>query len=113
MVAPYFGADPSDSRAGWDTDFVQRIRRGMYTQIRWDMLPLPGSAKLGSILRLDHIQPIGLNEICFERTGFRLTDEATQILDQWLQWVFLGTYPAERHLDLFRSTFGEEGCSCV
>ena len=57
LVAPYYGADKDGTRAGWNAAFVDRIRHAEYPQYMWDTLPIGGPDV--SILRLDHILPIG------------------------------------------------------
>ncbi len=57
-------------------------------------LPIVGPKE--SILRLDHIQPVGLHYFAFEHSGYSLSDEAVElILDDWLKWVFCGGLPPD------------------
>jgi len=93
LVAPYYGANPDGKRAGYNPELVDRIRHAEYPQFILDYLPIPDSEQ--SILRLDHIQPVGLHYHAYEHTGFCLSDEAVElILDDWLQWLFYGGLPA-------------------
>lgn len=85
LVAPFYGADPGATRGGWRPEFVQRIRRCEYPQYVWDKLPLSGATE--SILRLDHLQPIGRHHDSFDMTPYRLSGDALNILDDWLQWL--------------------------
>jgi hypothetical protein len=94
IVAPYYGADQSGTRGGWRPDFVQRIRRCEYPQYAWDKLPIAGSAT-ESILRLDHLQPLGRQPGSFELTQYCLSEDALEIVDQWLDWLVSGELPAE------------------
>jgi hypothetical protein len=89
LVAPFYGADQDGSRGGWRPEFVQRIRRCEYPQYIWDRLPLSNVSE--SILRLDHIQPIGHHENSFDWTPHCLSDEALRIVDEWLYWLGTGT----------------------
>ena len=92
IVAPYYGADQDGSRAGYNPELVDRIRHAEYPQFILDYLPISGPNQ--SILRLDHIQPVGLHYHAYEHSGFCLSDEAVElILDDWLQWLFYGGLP--------------------
>src|SRR5262249_54306383 len=91
LLAPYFGSEPSDNREGWDPRFVERIRRGEYPQYIGDCLPLDGAKE--SILRLDHIQPLGRDHANFDHSGWQLTTEALTLLDEWISWLLTGALP--------------------
>jgi len=92
IVAPYYGADQDGSRAGYNPELVKRFRHAEYPQFMLDYLPIPGPRE--SVLRLDHIQPVGLHYNTYEHSGFCLSDEAVElILDDWLQWLFYGGLP--------------------
>jgi len=88
LVAPFYGADHDGSRGGWDAELVKRIRRAEYPQYLLDRLPLTGSVE--SILRFDHIFPIGQDHASFRLTGFCLSPEAMRLVDEWLVWLFEG-----------------------
>lgn len=88
LAAPYFGAEPSEHRGGWSSEFVRRIRHCEYPQYFWDKLPVRGAEE--SILRFDQLQPIGRHHEALEYTPHRLSDEGLKVLDQWLQWYLLG-----------------------
>jgi hypothetical protein len=93
IVAPYYGADPNGKRAGYNSELVDRIRHAEYPQFILDYLPIKGGPEQ-SILRLDHIQPVGLHYHAYEHSCFCLSDEAVElILDDWLQWLFYGGLP--------------------
>ena len=92
IVAPYYGADQDGSRAGYNPELVDRIRHAEYPQFILDYLPIPGHKQ--SILRLDHLQPVGLHYQTYEHSGFCLSDEAVDlILDDWLKWLLYGGLP--------------------
>jgi hypothetical protein len=55
----------------------------------WDKLPIPGPEE--SILRLDHLFPIGIDPACYELTEHRLSAAALAILDEWLKWLMTGS----------------------
>ena len=109
LVAPYYGADKDGHRAGYNPELVERIRHSEYPQIMLDSLPIGGPKH--SILRLDHIQPVGLHYYAYEHSGYTLSDEAVElILNDWLTWVFYGGLPEDSILLDFQSdiqsTFG-------
>ena len=79
LVAPYYGADRDGTRAGYNPKFIERVRHIRYPQFVWDKLPLGGPKE--SILRLDHLQPIGRHHNSFKRTGYKLSEEAIEIID--------------------------------
>jgi hypothetical protein len=91
LVAPYYGTEMTAGRGGWYTPFVERIRRSEYPQYMLDTLPLGGST--ASVLRLDHVQPIGNHHDSHEALPHRLSDDALSIIDEWLEWLLTG------HLD--------------
>jgi hypothetical protein len=92
IVAPYYGADQDGKRAGYNPELVKRFRHAEYPQFMLDYLPIPGPVE--SVLRLDHMQPVGLHYQAYEHSGFCLSDEAVElILDDWLQWLFYGGLP--------------------
>ena len=93
LCAPAYGVDRSGTRGGWRPEFVRRIRRCEYPQYVWDCLPIRGATE--SILRLDHAQPVGRHYNSFEATKFRLSDDALQLVDEWLQWLLTGSPPKD------------------
>lgn len=107
-VAPYYGADQDGSRAGYRPEFVERVRHAEYRNFFWDSLPLPGKTK-ESILRLDHIQPVGSHHNSYEISGWKLTEEALDIVDDWFLWSLYGQIPQDSPLldyqDITQDTF--------
>ena len=91
LVAPYYGADQDGSRAGFKPEFLDRIRHGHYPQFIWDALPLSSKTK-DSILRLDHLQPLGRDKKTIECTQWKLSSEAMVIVYDWISWL-LGDGP--------------------
>jgi hypothetical protein len=102
LVAPYYGVDPSGTRGGWRPDFVRRIRRCEYPQYAWDKLPIGGSAT-ESILRLDHLQPLGRQATSFELTEYCLSEDGLEVIDQWLDWLISGVLASDSVLAEIRS----------
>jgi len=90
LVAPYYGAERSDTRAGWPASFVDRIQRAEYPQYLIDTLPI-GAAKIDSVLRLDHLQPVGQHQDSYDATEHCLSPEALRLVDEWLLWLQTGT----------------------
>ncbi len=107
LVAPFYGADQDEKRAGWPQALVDRIRHCEYPQYVWDQLPVAGSPE--SILRLDHIQPIGRHSNSHEWTEHCLTPDALDVLDEWLTWIFTGTLPQDGVVTMARKELGEIG----
>lgn len=93
IAAPYYGADQGGSTGGWRPEFVTRIRRCEYPQYMWDRLPIGGRNE--SILRLDHLQPIGKHGESYELTEYQLHEEALQIVDDHLTWLLKGGLPSD------------------
>jgi hypothetical protein len=65
----------------------------------WDRLPQKANS---SILRLDHIQPIGTDQKAYKCTPFCLGSDGLKILDEWVQWLMTGCLQADGVLDYFR-----------
>lgn len=47
-----------------------------------------------SILRLDHICPIGRHYRAYQLTEYELCPEAIAVLDEWIEWFVTGTLGA-------------------
>ncbi|MCP4112151.1 MAG: hypothetical protein GY749_42590 [Desulfobacteraceae bacterium] len=89
IVAPYYGADEGkEKRSGFSPVFIDRIKRCEYPQYMWDKLPLDGSTE--SVLRLDHMQPVGRSRESIELTPFCLSSKALMLLDEWTDWLIKG-----------------------
>lgn len=90
LVAPYYGRDEgTGTRSGYNDAFVDRVKQCEYPQFFWEKLPLPGTIE--SILRFDHIQPIGSHHQTYDVTDYRLSEDALSILDEWLAWYIFET----------------------
>lgn len=88
-VAPAFGVKGDGSRQGWPPEFVRRIKDAEYPQYMWDRFPESRDEE-GSIVRFDHIQPIGTGTNAFEPTPYRLGEEALILMRQWVHWCLTG-----------------------
>jgi hypothetical protein len=104
LVAPFYGCEADGSRGGWDPEFVARIQRAEYSQYAWDMLPVGGSSE-GSILRFDHVFPIGDDPANWTLTDFTLRPEALAVVDDWVSWHLTGLIPVGGMLELYRENF--------
>ena len=97
LVAPYYGVDKDGTRSGYNQELVKRIRHAEYPQFFLDQLPIEGPKE--SLLRLDHIQPVGVHYYTYEHSGFALSDDAMElIIDDWLTWVFYGGLPEDSYI---------------
>jgi hypothetical protein len=93
LVAPYYGADQDGTRAGYNAPLIERIRHAEYPQFFWDILPISGTKE--SIMRLDHIQPIGTHYNSYEISEYKLSENAIEIIDDFLNWLIWGGVPAD------------------
>lgn len=84
LVAPSYGAD-----LGYRKKFIERVRRCEYPQFIWDFLPIGGKEK-GSIIRLDHMQPVVRNTKSIELTKYCLSEKAMVFVMQWVDWLISG-----------------------
>jgi len=89
IIAPAYGTTQSGKRGGWNQELVMRIRHCEYPQYIWDNLPISADSE-ESIIRLDHIQPIGNHPAAFEITKYKLDEEALKVVDDWMSWLFTG-----------------------
>jgi hypothetical protein len=109
LVAPYYGVDKDGRRAGYKPEFVERVRHCEYPQFVWDRLPISGGPD-ESILRLDHLQPIGADSNSYKISEFKLSDAALEIIDELVHWLIWGGVDADSLIALYReeieATFG-------
>ncbi|RLG33015.1 hypothetical protein DRN98_04475 [Methanosarcinales archaeon] len=66
-------------------------------------MPIPGGEE--SILRFDHIQPIGKHHDSLELTPFYLGDDAVEVIDESITWVTTGKLIKNGWLDQTRKEF--------
>lgn len=109
LMAPYYGADENGQRAGYSEPFRERVRHCEYPQFVWDCLPIP-TGPTESILRLDHIQPIGTNYNSYKLSSYKLSEEALDIIDEQINWLLYSGVPEDSLIAMYReeieSTFG-------
>lgn len=103
LAAPYYGADPGGATGGWKPEFVARIRHCEYPQYMWDGLPV--GSRRESILRLDHLQPVGKHGKSYELSGFELHPDALEVVDEYLVWLLSGDLPGNTILKELRKEF--------
>ena len=51
---------------------------------------------------LNRIQPLGRHYNSYELTKFRLSDDALEVIDDWIEWLLTGTLSRDGVLQLFR-----------
>jgi hypothetical protein len=100
-VVPLYGTEQSDRRAGWHPPFLDRIRRCEYPQFMLDEVP---TSKSASVVRFDHLQPIGRHHDSYEPSEYRLSDDALIVVDEWLTWLKTGVLGEETVLADIRTT---------
>lgn len=82
LVAPYYGAEK------WKPELIEKVRRLAYPQFMWDSLPI--TMGRDSILRLDHIQPIGNHAESYELTEYALGSDALALIEEQMNWLRTG-----------------------
>jgi hypothetical protein len=103
MIAPYYSVNPT-GRTGFPPPFVQRVRRLEFPHFFWERLPVPGDEE-GSMLRIDHLQPIGHSASACEKTKWRLTKDALDLISDHVDWFMAGRIPAESLLASLRQDY--------
>lgn len=106
-VAPYYGSRKKGC-SKWYEPFVERIKRCEYPQYLWDILPINSETE-SSILRLDHIQPIGKHHDSYELTEYCLKEDAVDLMREWLDWLFTGEMDAEGILNIIQNELRDAG----
>lgn len=108
LIVPIYGAEASDSRAGWNPEFVERVKKCEYPEYMWDLIPSDtGSSFTESILRFDQLQPVGNDAKNYKLCSHCLTKEALKIIDEWLYWVITGYLSVDDILFMFRKEMNE------
>ncbi len=102
LAAPYYGVSEGGKRSGFSEAFIGRVRRAEYPNYLWDTLPISTYTKDSSILRFDHLQPIGRHHDSYEWTEHCLSEEAMIIIDEWLHWLIEDDLPEDSILFDFR-----------
>lgn len=102
LVIPFYGVFES-SRAGFPPAFINRVQKCIYPQFYWDILPAPPSKRIESIAKLDHLQPVGRHHDTISLSHFRLSDEACEVIQDWIFWLISGQLCQESLLFLYKS----------
>lgn len=97
LLAPYYGADKTDTRGGYPLRLIDRIQHAEYPQYFWDRLPV--SPDMGSILRLDHAFA-GDDSQLIEPTEWKLNEARCRLLAEWMHWLVSGEIAQETDLAL-------------
>ncbi|WP_108124564.1 hypothetical protein [Saccharospirillum mangrovi] len=105
LVAPFYGANPTDKRLGFKEEFIQRVQHCTYPQFHWDMIP--GSSTPESILRLDQLQPMGVAQSAYYPTGLMLSAEAMSLLEEMLFWLRMGGLPEDSDIIQYQKIVAE------
>ncbi len=100
LVAPCYGGDEGENRSGFNPDFVKKLYDCEFPQFIVDTLPVGGVKE--SIIRLDHIQPIGKHHDSVEFTEYCLSEEALKIIDEWVDWLVTGEMDEDSTLYFYR-----------
>jgi hypothetical protein len=100
-VAPAYGCDQDGSRAGWDKTFTDRIKMCMYPQYMLEKLPLAGPE--WSVVRFDQIQPISRRHDSFILTEHCLSQEAVQVVNDWVSWAYTGEVTPNGAIDMWHA----------
>lgn len=102
LVAPFYGAGRDGKRAGYPAVFVERVQQCEYPQFVWDCVPYSDRNPMESILRLDHLQPIGAHSNSYKLTRFRLSESAIEVMDELLCWLIWDGVPDDSLIALYR-----------
>lgn len=86
-IVPYYGVEQK-GRAGYNPEFVEKIKHASYPQFMWDELPHTSKE---SILRFDQIQPLGTHYQSSSLLNYKLTDAAMEVIDEWLLMLINGS----------------------
>ena len=109
LAAPYYSAIRDGKRGGYKPALLERIRHCEYPQFLWDYLPMSKQSH-ESILRLDHLQPIGAHHDSYQLTEYKLSGGALEVVDELLQWLIRGGVHQDSLIAMYReeieSTFG-------
>jgi hypothetical protein len=103
LVAPFYGTEADGRRGGFPPALLDRVRRCEFPQYMCDRLPTWGGSE--SVLRFDHIQPIGKHHDSIEWTEFCLGEDAMSILDEWITWIMTGYLPEDGMIFPVRQAF--------
>lgn len=101
LIAPYYGV-LKKGVSKWYEPFVDRIKKCEYPQYIWDTLPIPSDTE-SSILRLDHMQPIGKHYNSYELTDYVLKQDVIDLINEWIDWLITGEVDEDSILNEIRN----------
>ena len=107
LIVPIYGIEASEKRAGWNPEFIERVKRCEYPEYMWDLIPSNTGALTESVLRFDQIQPIGDDAKNYKLTNHCLTREALEIIDEWIFWVITDHLAIDDVLSIYRKDISE------
>ncbi|MBM9515046.1 hypothetical protein [Desulfogranum marinum] len=107
LVAPYYGSEENDSRAGWYGALVDRIQKCEYPQYMWEKLPLNDPPR-ESILKFDQLQPLGKHYKAYEITDYVLCDDGIEVMNDWIMWLTRNQMPSDSNLYMIREELLKE-----
>lgn len=99
LIAPFYGVKQDGRRAGYNPQLIERVRHLEYPQFLWDKLP-PDNQE--SLLRLDHLQPIGTGRGSYQLIGYRLGGYALEVVDELFQWLIWDRRTEDGWIAMFR-----------
>lgn len=108
LMAPYTELIGDSGTSSAPPEFVIRVRRAYYPSLVWDMPPSEMGA-VESILRLDCIQPVARGAVTLRMSGWRLTDSALEVMEDWFVWLRRGGLPQGSDLREIQTALHELG----
>jgi hypothetical protein len=106
LVAPSYGVKRNVNRAGYPPEFVERVRHLEYPQFLWDKLPESDDTP-ESIVRLDHLQPVGTHYVSYRATAWKLSTDALSVVDDLLSILMRGGVPEDSVVNTYRELIRE------
>lgn len=93
---PYYGAEEGTGRrSGYNQLFLEKVRHAVFPHFFWEILPLFQKTTIVSVLRFDHIMPIGSHYMSIEPTKWKLSKEALLVMRDWFYWYLCGEFPSD------------------
>lgn len=106
LVAPSYGVQKNTNRAGFPPGFVERVRHLEYPQFFWDQLPESDKTP-ESIIRLDHLQPVGIHHHSLKITAWKLSSNGLTVIDEMLAILMEGGVEADSLVNMYREIIKE------
>lgn len=106
LIAPFYGSSvKGGKRAGYSEAFIERVRHCEYPQFHWDYLPHIGGEE--SILRLDHLTPIGTSYKSYKNLNYKLCKQGVDLLRELLAWHIDGNIKSDGDLASYKNIIAE------